>query len=78
MTEKKSTTGGQGLPLGRLKKCVRFGPHREQNVRVTWGVEWKRARWVSGLSAAWFLEDGDPLAEVDLVIAAIAASELAR
>lgn len=64
MTEKKSTTGGQGLPLGRLKKCVRFGPHREQNVRVTWGVEWKRARWVSGLSAAWSLLLDGPTAAI--------------
>lgn len=38
-------------------------------------------RWIlawTGLSAAWFLEDQDPLAEVDLTIAALAAAELAR
>ena len=46
------------------------------------GLERRRLlQWIlawTGLSAAWFLEDGDPLAEVDLVIAAIAASELSR
>lgn len=30
----------------------------------------------TGLSAAWFLEDDDPLAEVDIAVATIAASEL--
>lgn len=46
------------------------------------GLERRRLlRWVlawTGLSAAWFLEDDDPLAEVDLTIATIAAAELAR
>lgn len=44
----------------------------ERHRSLQWILAW------TGLSAAWFLEDGDPLAEVDLVIAAIAASELAR
>ncbi|RMC34279.1 aminoglycoside phosphotransferase family protein [Paracoccus alkanivorans] len=38
-------------------------------------------RWIlawTGLSAAWFLGDNDPLAEVDLRIASLAAAELAR
>ncbi|GLK64887.1 aminoglycoside phosphotransferase family protein [Paracoccus kondratievae] len=44
----------------------------------------ERRRWLqwilawTGLSAAWFLQDKDPLAKVDLTIAAMAASELAR
>lgn len=46
------------------------------------GLERRRLlQWIlawTGLSAAWFLGDGDPLAEVDLVIAAIAASDLAQ
>lgn len=32
----------------------------------------------TGLSAAWFLGDGDPLAEIDLTIAQLAAAELDR
>lgn len=39
-------------------------------------LEWILA-W-TGLSAAWFLEDGSPLAEVDLKIAALAKAELNR
>jgi streptomycin 6-kinase len=38
-------------------------------------------RWIlawSGLSAAWFLNDGDPLSGIDLRIAALAAAELDR
>jgi len=46
------------------------------------GMERRRLlRWIlawTGLSAAWFLEDADPLVEVDLTIAALAAAELAR
>lgn len=45
------------------------------------GMERRRLlQWIlawTGLSAAWFLEDGDPLAEVDLRIAELAAAELA-
>lgn len=36
-------------------------------------------RWIlawTGLSAAWFIEDGDPMAQIDLQIAALAAAEL--
>jgi streptomycin 6-kinase len=39
---------------------------------VSWIVAW------TGLSAAWFLGDGDPLAEIDLAIARLAAAELDR
>lgn len=39
---------------------------------LQWILAW------TGLSAAWFLADGDPLAEVDLTIAALAAAELDR
>lgn len=39
-------------------------------------VEWVLA-W-SGLSAAWFIADDDPMAEIDLHIASLAAAELAR
>ncbi|MBD9529153.1 aminoglycoside phosphotransferase family protein [Paracoccus sp. PAR01] len=46
------------------------------------GLErYRLLQWIlawTGLPAAWFLEDDDPLAKVDLEIAAIAASELAR
>lgn len=38
-------------------------------------------QWIlawTGLSAAWFLEDGDPLARIDLQIAELAAAELDR
>ncbi|WP_137113312.1 aminoglycoside phosphotransferase family protein [Mesorhizobium sp. GR13] len=38
-------------------------------------------RWIlawTGLSAAWFLTDEDPLAEIDLTIAQLAAAELDR
>lgn len=39
---------------------------------LQWILAW------TGLSASWFLEDEDPLAEVDFAIAAMAAAELAR
>lgn len=46
------------------------------------GLERRRLlQWIlawTGLSAAWFLADDDPLAEVDLKIAAMAATELSR
>lgn len=46
------------------------------------GLERQRLlRWVlawTGLSASWFLDDGDPLAEIGLQIAALAAAELDR
>ena len=38
-------------------------------------------RWIlawAGLSAAWFLGDGDPLAKIDLTVAELAAAELDR
>ncbi|KWV45712.1 streptomycin kinase [Bradyrhizobium macuxiense] len=37
---------------------------------LSWIIAW------TGLSAAWFLGDGDPLAEIDLKIATLAAAEL--
>ncbi|UGY22993.1 aminoglycoside phosphotransferase family protein [Bradyrhizobium septentrionale] len=37
---------------------------------LLWIVAW------TGLSAAWFLGDSDPLAEIDLAIARLAAAEL--
>jgi streptomycin 6-kinase len=43
----------------------------ERRRLLQWILAW------TGLSAAWFLEDGDPLAEVDLRIAELAAAELA-
>lgn len=46
------------------------------------GLERQRLlRWIlawTGLSAAWFLGDGDPLAAIDLRIAELAAAELDR
>lgn len=42
----------------------------ERRRLLQWILAW------AGLSAAWFLEDEDPLAEVDLRIAALAAAEL--
>lgn len=39
---------------------------------LQWILAW------TGLSAAWFLEDGDPLARIDLQIAELAAAELHR
>lgn len=39
---------------------------------LQWILAW------TGLSAAWFLEDGDPLARIDLQIAELAAAELDR
>jgi len=39
---------------------------------LSWILAW------TGLSAAWFLGDGDPLAEIDLTIAGFAAAELDR
>ncbi|GEO17496.1 hypothetical protein MAE02_51920 [Microvirga aerophila] len=46
------------------------------------GLERRRLlRWIlawTGLSAAWFLGDGDPLAAIDLQVAALAAAELDR
>ncbi|AUC97062.1 APH(6) family putative aminoglycoside O-phosphotransferase [Bradyrhizobium sp. SK17] len=39
---------------------------------LSWIVAW------TGLSAAWFLGDEDPLAEIDLQIASLAAAELDR
>lgn len=41
----------------------------------------RQLRWIlawCGLSAAWFLGDGDPLAKIDLQIAELAAAELDR
>jgi streptomycin 6-kinase len=46
------------------------------------GLERQRLlQWIlawTGLSAAWFLEDSDPLARIDLQIAELAAAELDR
>jgi streptomycin 6-kinase len=46
------------------------------------GLERRRLlRWIlawTGLSAAWFLGDDDPLATIDLQVAALAAAELDR
>ena len=46
------------------------------------GIERTRLlRWIlawTGLSAAWFLGDGDPLARIDLTIAELAAADLDR
>lgn len=39
---------------------------------LSWILAW------TGLSAAWFLSDDDPLAQIDLQIAALAAAELKR
>jgi streptomycin 6-kinase len=39
---------------------------------LSWILAW------AGLSAAWFLGDGDPMAEIDLHIAKLAAAELDR
>ena len=39
---------------------------------LSWIIAW------TGLSAAWFLGDGDPLAEIDLAIARLAVAELDR
>jgi streptomycin 6-kinase len=39
---------------------------------LSWILAW------TGLSAAWFLGDGDPMAEIDLHIAKLAAAELDR
>lgn len=39
---------------------------------LQWILAW------TGLSAAWFLDDGDPLARIDLTIAELAAAELDR
>jgi len=39
---------------------------------LSWIVAW------TGLSAAWFLGDDDPLAEIDLQIAKLAAAKLDR
>ena len=39
---------------------------------LQWILAW------TGLSAAWFLAEKDPLAEVDLRVAALAAAELAK
>ncbi|MFB9222666.1 aminoglycoside phosphotransferase family protein [Paracoccus cavernae] len=44
----------------------------ERHRLLQWILAW------TGLSASWFLEDEDPLVEVDLAIAAMAAAELAR
>lgn len=44
----------------------------ERRTLLRWILAW------TGLSAAWFLEDENPLAEVDLKIAALAAAELSR
>lgn len=44
----------------------------ERHRLLQWVLAW------TGLSAAWFLEDKNPLAEIDLAIAAFAATELAR
>ena len=57
--------------------------HRRLNV-IAEAADMERHRllqWIlawTGLSAAWFLGDEDPLAEVDLRIASFAAAELAR
>lgn len=39
---------------------------------LEWIIAW------TGLSATWFIEDADPLAEVDLKVAALAEAELSR
>jgi streptomycin 6-kinase len=44
----------------------------EQRRLLSWVLAW------TGLSASWFLGDADPLAEIDLQIAALAAAELDR
>ena len=46
------------------------GPERERLLR--WILAW------TGLSAAWFLGDDDPMAEIDLTIAHLAAAEIDR
>lgn len=66
-------------PVATQQGCF----HRRLNlVAETAGLERSRLlQWIlawTGLSAAWFLQDADPLAKVDLTIAAMAASELAR
>lgn len=44
----------------------------ERQRLLSWVLAW------TGLSASWFLEDDDPLAEIDLQIAHMAAAELDR
>ena len=44
----------------------------ERRRLLCWVLAW------TGLSAAWFMGDGDPLAGIDLQIAALAAAELDR
>lgn len=44
----------------------------ERRRLLSWILAW------TGLSASWFLNDGDPLASIDLQIAALAAAELDR
>jgi streptomycin 6-kinase len=44
----------------------------ERRRLLSWIVAW------TGLSAAWFLADADPLDEIDLAIARLAAAELDR
>jgi len=60
-----------GIFAGRLG-VVAQASGLERGRLLQWILAW------TGLSAAWFLNDGDPLARIDLHIAELAAAELDR
>jgi streptomycin 6-kinase len=60
-----------GRFVSRLNVITEFAKLERQRL-LRWILAW------TGLSAAWFLGDGNPLAEIDLHIARLAAAELDR
>ncbi|WP_225024760.1 aminoglycoside phosphotransferase family protein [Bradyrhizobium septentrionale] len=61
---------GLGLRFARRLDIVVEAARLDRRRLLLWIVAW------TGLSAAWFLGDSDPLAEIDLAIARLAAAEL--
>ncbi|MBB2961949.1 aminoglycoside phosphotransferase family protein [Methylobacterium sp. R2-1] len=58
--------------FARRLDIVAAAGRMERRRLLSWVLAW------TGLSASWFLGDDDPLAEIDLQIAALAAAELDR
>lgn len=58
--------------FARRLKVVAEAAGLDRRRLLQWILAW------TGLSAAWFLEDGDPLARIDLHVAELAAAELDR
>lgn len=68
-TRPVATTSGR---FARRLEIVTEAAGLERDRLLHWILAW------TGLSASWFLSDGDPLAAIDLHIAELAAAELDR